>query len=169
MTTTISIQYFGQNLRPYWNRSGDVTIESQFAAAEKDRKKLVDRCYDFDLQLMNDGIKAGGKKYADLLALAYRQAIAAHKLVEGRTASSSTSPKRTTATVPSVLSTSPILQHRCSSITIPSSPKATMNFIYDYSESGRWDKAFRSSDVGTYPKANGQTYGATCPWKKAET
>lgn len=158
-----SIQYFGQNLRPYWNRSGDVTIESQFAAAEKDRKKLVDRCYDFDLQLMNDGIKAGGKKYADLLALAYRQAIAAHKLVEGPNGelfyfSKENDSNGSIGTVDITYPTAPLFLYYN-----PELAKATMNFIYDYSESGRWDKPFAAHDVGTYPKANGQTYGGDMP------
>lgn len=36
----------------------------------------------FDNQLMREATEAGGRKYAELCALAYRQAIAAHKLVE---------------------------------------------------------------------------------------
>ena len=77
-----SIQYFGENLRPYWNRDGSKTIESQFAAANAEYDKLIDRCYAFDKQLMEDATAAGGKKYAELCALAYRQTLAAHKLVE---------------------------------------------------------------------------------------
>ena len=36
----------------------------------------------FDYQLMKEAAETGGRKYAELCALAYRQAIAAHKLVE---------------------------------------------------------------------------------------
>ena len=77
-----SIQYFGRNLRPYWNRDGNKTIESQFAAANADYDSLIARCYEFDRKLMTDATAAGGKKYAELCALAYRQALAAHKLVQ---------------------------------------------------------------------------------------
>ena len=39
------------------------------------------RCGSFDSSLMSETSAVGGKKYAELCAIAYRQAIAAHKLV----------------------------------------------------------------------------------------
>ena len=77
-----SIKYFEENIRPYWNRTGKSCIEKQFAAAAQDYEKLMKRREKFDAQLMKETSKAGGKKYAELCVLAYRQAIAAHKLIE---------------------------------------------------------------------------------------
>ena len=36
-----SIQYFGTNLRPYWNSKGDRTIEAEMLAAYNEYDKLA--------------------------------------------------------------------------------------------------------------------------------
>ena len=67
------IQYFGDNLRPYWNREGNETIVSQFQKAEKEYKTQMKNSAAFDKKLMEEATAAGGRKYAELCALAYRQ------------------------------------------------------------------------------------------------
>lgn len=42
-----SIQYFGENLRPYWNRTGSETIVSQFQKAEQEYKTQMQNCAGF--------------------------------------------------------------------------------------------------------------------------
>ena len=78
-----SLQFFGENLRGYWNRKGDRTIEQLFVQADAEYPALEERCRAFDARLMADARRSGGPEYAELCALAYRQAIAAHKLLEG--------------------------------------------------------------------------------------
>ena len=73
-----SIQYFKTDLRPYWNRKGNSSIERQFALAARDYTALKRKCGEFDRELMESATRRGGRKYAELCALAYRQAIAAH-------------------------------------------------------------------------------------------
>ena len=162
-----SIQYFGENLRPYWNRSGDKTIAQMFSEAEKDYPELMKRCDAFDRELMAECEAAGGRQYAELCALAYRQSLHAHKLVQtpngdlawlSKENNSNGSIGTVDVTYPSI----PIfLRYN------PEFVEYILNHIYYYAESGRWTKPFPSHDVGTYPKANGQTYGADMPVEEA--
>ena len=162
-----SIQYFGENLRPYWNRKGDSSIEEQFEAAMKEEASLVKRCYAFDRQLMADAEKAGGRKYAELCALAYRQAIHAHKLVESPQGdilwlSKENNSNGSIGTVDVTYPSAPLFL-----LYNPVLAEGLMNHIYYYSESGKWTKPFPAHDVGTYPLANGQTYGGDMPVEEA--
>lgn len=162
-----SVQYFGKNLRPYWNRTGDVTIESRFEAALKDFRKLVREAAAFDVSLMKEAEEAGGRKYAELCALAYRQAIAAHKLVQSEEGflmflSKENNSNGSIGTVDITYPSLPIFLKYNTELA-----KALMNHIFHYSESGRWTKPFPAHDVGTYPLANGQTYVYDMPVEEA--
>ena len=162
-----SVQYFGENLRPYWNRTGDVTIESQFELADKQFSKLAKAAEEFDCALMKEATEAGGKKYAELCALAYRQAITAHKLVQAKEGflmflSKENNSNGSIGTVDVTYPSFPIFFKYNTELA-----KALMNHIFHYSESGRWTKPFPAHDVGTYPLANGQTYPHDMPVEEA--
>jgi hypothetical protein len=75
-----SIEYFHQRLRPYWRRNGAQAADL-LATAERDYNSLRTESEEFDSQLMADLTRVGGEKYARLATLAYRQSLAAHKLV----------------------------------------------------------------------------------------
>lgn len=158
-----SIRYFEQDIRPYWNRKGDSTIEQQFALAADDYADLKKLCARFDARLMNEAVKAGGKEYAELCALAYRQAISAHKLIEtpsGELAflSKENFSNGSIGTVDVTYPSAPMFLYYN-----PELAKALINFIFYYSESGKWTKPFPAHDIGTYPWANGQTYVGDMP------
>ncbi len=158
-----SIQYFGENLRPYWNRKGNETILTQLRKAEKEYDTLMKECEAFGNQLMAEATEVGGRHYAELCALAYRQIIAAHKMVEAPNGdlmllSKENFSNGSIGTVDLTYPSAPIFLYYN-----PDLCKALMNHIFFYSESGKWNKPFAAHDVGTYPLANGQTYGGDMP------
>lgn len=158
-----SIQYFGQNLRPYWNRNEDSSIEKQFEAAHKEFATLKTACEKFDVELWNTAMRVGGKEYASLTALAYRQSIAAHKLVKAPNGdllwlSKENDSNGSIGTVDVTYPSAPLYLYYN-----PELAKGLLNHIFYYSESKRWKKPFAAHDVGTYPLANGQTYGGDMP------
>ena len=76
-----SIEYFYERRMAYWKHNGQVSIFDAFERAQASYPSLMKRCRAFDQQLMADAEKAGGRKYAELLALTYRHSITAHKLL----------------------------------------------------------------------------------------
>ena len=162
-----SIRYFGTQLRPYWNRSGKKTIFDQFEAARKDYVLMMRRCEDFDRQLMRDATAAGGRKYAEMCALAYRQSICAQKLVESPEGemlllSKENNSNGSIGTVDISYPAAPLYL-----LYNPKMAEAMINANFYYSESGRWTKPFPCHDVGTYPMAEGQTYPGDMPVEEA--
>jgi hypothetical protein len=74
-----SIQYFGKNLKTYWNKDG-AKITDEILKAHGDYRHVLRKCDTIAEKLFCDAVRAGGEKYAELCELSFRQAISAHKL-----------------------------------------------------------------------------------------
>lgn len=154
-----AIEYMQKKLKAWWRRGG-MEFGAMLAQAEKDYASLKRRCEAFDAELVADLKAVGGEAYATVGCMAYRQAIAAHKLVDDGSGqplffSKENFSNGCIATV---------------DVTYPSAPmfllfnpillKGMTTPILDYAQtSGRWKFPFAPHDLGTYPKANGQVYG----------
>ncbi len=157
------LTYFKKDLRPWWNSTGKQTIESQMDLATREYAIVMQQCAAFDKQLYADALKSGGAAYANLCVLAYRQAISAHKLVKGPTGeilflSKENFSNGSIGTVDVTYPSAPLFL-----VYNPNLLKGMMNGIFYFSESGKWTKPYSAHDLGTYPIANGQTYGEDMP------
>ena len=153
-----SIDYFGSHLPSYWNKDGQ-TIEEAIAEAAEDFDSSVARADAFAKKLREDALLAGGEKYADILTLAYRQVIAAHKLVVGEGGELLYISKE-------------CFSNGCAAtvdVSYPSIPmyllyntellRGMLRPIYKFADSKAWKYDYAPHDAGCYPLVTGQVYG----------
>jgi len=153
------IEYFGVRLDEYYKKYFS-SFSEMLDAAVADYEDIKTLCEEFDESLISEGEKYG-EKYVEMISLGYRQAIAAHKLVED--------------TDGNII----FLSKECYSngcigtldVTYPSIPLflkynpelvlGMLRGIIKYAtEDKRWTYDFAPHDIGQYPLANGQQYGA---------
>ena len=155
-----SIQYFGENLTSWWNRNGK-SIETAIQEAFADYAPVKARC-----DRLAEDLKArcANEKYYELLSLAYRQAIAAHKIAcdpEGNVLfiSKECFSNGCAATVDVTYPSIPLFL-----LYNPELVNGMLRPIFKYVHSGEWYYPFAPHDAGQYPLVNGQVYGdKTCP------
>ena len=153
-----SIRYLGENLRPWWRRNG-MTGPELIATAVCEFDELSQRAERFDIWLAEQTQKVGGERYTSLCTIAYRQAIASHKLCAGPEGKPMFFSKECFSngcigTVDILYPASPIFGHFNNDLL-----KATVTPIFEYVRSGRWKFPFAPHDLGQYPLADGQVYG----------
>jgi hypothetical protein len=153
-----AIEYLGRKLRPYWRRNGQ-SAGAMLVEADKQRESLEQRGQRFDSTLESDLESEGGKAYAELGVLAYRQTLAAHGFAADVDGTPMLFPKENFSN--GCISTVDILY--------PSAPfflffnpvllEAQLKPVLEYAALPRWKWPFAPHDIGTYPLANGQVYG----------
>jgi hypothetical protein len=153
-----AIEYFHRKLPPYWRHKGAGPSEL-LQSAERDYTALLKRCRAFDDEVLADLRKAGGEHYALLCALAYRQTVAAHAMVQDTDGTLLSVPKENFSN--GCIGTVDVICPSCPFFLLFSPPilKAQLVPVLDYARSPRWKFPFAPHDLGTYPKANGQVYG----------
>lgn len=153
-----SIKYYGEDLPSFWNRDGKTILEA-ITEAYADYDELIMDAVDFDDTLFLNAVRAGGEDYAEILTLAYRQVVGAHKLAVKRGGelvyiSKECFSNGCAATVDVSYPSIPLFL-----VYNPELVQAMMRPIYDYALSGKWKYDFAPHDAGRYPIVDGQRYG----------
>ena len=151
------IEYFRVQVDEYYTKYFD-SFEAVVKAAIKEYPQIKKMCDAFDSKLMSEASKLS-EEYAYITSLAYRQAVAAHKLIEdcdgnivflSKENDSNGCIGTLDVTYPSI----PLfLKYN------PELVKGMLRPIIKYARSDAWAYDFTPHDVGRYPIANGQVYG----------
>ncbi|TWT85153.1 hypothetical protein CA13_66350 [Planctomycetes bacterium CA13] len=153
-----SIEYMKEKLRPYWRKDG-WEAKDLIAASISEHDRLEQRCEKFDDRLMSDLEQSGGKQYAEICALAYRQCFAAGKFVADANGQPLQFCKENHSN--GCIATSDVFYPMAPQFLLfgPSLTKSVLVPFMDYAASDRWRFPFAPHDLGQYPLANGQRYG----------
>ena len=153
-----SFNYFGHDCDAYW-KSVTPTIEAAISEALSEVEESRKKCDKIASELYSRAVDCGGEKYADLLCLAYRQFLAAHKLAIDDNGELIYISKECFSG-----------GHSCTvDVTYPASPfmllyntellKATLRPIFRFAASDKWKYDFAPHDAGSYPILGTQRYG----------
>ena len=161
-----SIQYFGENIDAYWRKDGDdfgmIAYKSLTEYAE-----IMEKVRVFEDELLAKARKISDK-YADIVALNYRQAIAGHKLTwhdgEMQFSSKENFSNGCIATVDVTYPSIPLFL-----LYAPELVEGMMNPIFKMIDKGLWHYEFAPHDAGQYPLANGQVYGFKSGYRTTHT
>jgi len=153
-----AVKYFGKKLLPYWKRNG-ATAPKMLQRAAHDYPRLATRCAKFDAELTADATKVGGEKYAQLVALAYRQCIAGCGLAADANKqplffTKENSSDGDIATVDVFFPMDPQWV-----LLSPTLAKATLVPLLSYAASWHWKFPYAPHDLGIYPDAQGTDDG----------
>ncbi len=158
-----AIQYFHTDLKGWWAADPAMRMEKLLRLAADEYPSILKKCQAENINIYNDAVKAGGEQYARLCVLAYRQCLAAHSLVKSPQGdllwlSKENFSNGSINTVDVTYPSAPLML--CYN---PALVEGMLNGIFYYSESGKWTKPFAAHDLGTFPLADGQTYGEDMP------
>ncbi len=153
-----SLTFMGRKLRPYWRRAG-MDAAKLLETAASDFPELQKRCVAFDKEVMADLRAIGGDKFAGIAALAYRQSLAANKIVADANGAPLMFSKENFSN--GCIGTVDVLYPAAPELLLfsPTLAKASIMPLLSYAASPRWKFPFAPHDLGTYPRADGQVYG----------
>ena len=154
-----SVNYFGSLCKAWYRRNGaQITDALHFAQESFDL--LLKRCEEWDARIEADSAAAAGGSYGRLTAAAWRQTIAAHKLIATPSGEMAFLSKENASdgcigTVDVAYPSIPLfLKYN------PELVNAMCRPVLEFAEMPVWEFDFAPHDLGRYPYATGQIYAA---------
>ncbi len=147
-----SLQYFGENLYPYWNKNRNRTMEVLLDKVLCDYPFFKTKCDQFDDNYMLKGYRLAGEDWAQQFLLPYRRLWSYYHLA----ADMNKSPICFADTVGNIRVAYDLGAVSLFWSSSTERVKALINPIFQYSESGKWGKDYPAYDVGVYPIAHTQ-------------
>ena len=151
-----SINYYGDIIDAYYKEAYG-SFDAAAKAAIADADEIFEKCNKFDKEFTKK-MQAYGKDYANVGALAYRQAIAAHKICRGKNGevlffSKECYSNGCIATLDVTYPSIPLFL-----MLNPELVKGMLRPIVREATSERWIYPYAPHDAGQYPLCNGQVY-----------
>lgn len=155
----LSINYFGEWRKAYWTHTYE-TILDAISAAFSDKETVIAKAALLDQDIETKALEMGGEDYAFLCNMSFRQVWAAHKLITNEKGEIIFLSKENGSG--GVIGTV--------DVSYPSMPlfllygteyvKGMLRPIFDFAARDVWEYDFAPHDIGRYPYAWGQMYGA---------
>ena len=155
------VQFLGKRYKAYWAKDGKQLTDA-FEDFHNNYNAYIQRAQLWDKKIYDDALKAGNKKYAEVLSASYRQTLAAHKLFVDKDGDVMYFSKENSSggfinTVDVTYPAAPLFLTYNTELE-----KGALEGIFKYcADSTRWGFSFPAHDLGFYPIADKQKY-ATC-------
>ncbi len=154
-----SINYFGFIAQAYYHACNGESFINTVKRCFNEREEIFGRMTAFDEQFSADALATGGEDYRTIVTAAYRQSIAAHKLIADRDGkpvflSKENDSNGCIGTVDVSYPSIPLYL-----LYEPELVFAMARPVLEFARMPVWKYDFAPHDVGRYPYATGQVYG----------
>ena len=152
-----AISYFGTPVQGWWKQSFD-DIFSLMEASFADYSQIMASCQQLSDEICGEAEVVGGEKYKELVILAWRQTMAAHKLAadpQGKLIciSKECFSDGDAATVDVTYPSAPVFL-----MYNPELLRGMLEPVFDYAASDAWAADCAPHDLGIFPILDGQQY-----------